>query len=239
MLVQGDHLVDAPFVDRQRGQVREKIVPHEEAHEHKIVDHSLEVILERERLDEFLRVEFDSQIFPQHGDPQQAHRFDLQASSIFRSCRREALFDSPLLVCQFSLCFVLGVDHDFPDNIKMRLMRCQPQHDQVRISPVETVPHVRVVVRRRPLGPNEVHDLVFSFPWIVGIREDDLQVWGVLPCQFEPGGDVESKSFRELVHERSPRGDLVAIEFFLLGRDGPPVCDELFFEFSDLLLDLC
>ncbi len=35
---------------------------------------------------------------------------------------------------------------------------------------------VRVITRITPLASDEVHDLVLSFPWDAGIRDNDLEL---------------------------------------------------------------
>ena len=51
----------------------------------------------------------------------------------------------------------------------MRLMRGDPQHDEIGVCSVQAMVGVGVVVGRVSLTTNEVHDLVLPLAWHVGI----------------------------------------------------------------------
>ena len=58
----------------------------------------------------------------------------------------------------------------------MWLVCGQSQHDQVSVSPIQTVVGVGVVVRLTALSPDVVHYLMLTFTWHVGVRKDHLIV---------------------------------------------------------------
>lgn len=55
-------------------------------------------------------------------------------------------------------------------------MRGKPEHDQVRIQPMQDMVLIRIVARLSPLSPNEVHDLVLPLAGFARIRQDYLSV---------------------------------------------------------------
>ena len=65
----------------------------------------------------------------------------------------------------------------FPEDSEMRLVCSEPQHNEICIGSVKTVSRVGVMVRLRALTTDIVHDLVFSLPWNVGVRQDDLDAF--------------------------------------------------------------
>src|ERR1700689_3498460 len=45
---------------------------------------------------------------------------------------------------------------------EMRIMAEQPQHNQVRVNPIQAMPDIRIIIQLRPRQPNVLHDLVFA-----------------------------------------------------------------------------
>ena len=68
------------------------------------------------------------------------------------------------------------------------------------ICPTETVFCVRIMIRLPPLSPDIVHDLVFSLPGDVGVRQDHLNVlpaWVVV----QPVMNVEPQTVGQPKHK--------------------------------------
>lgn len=63
-----------------------------------------------------------------------------------------------------------------PDDGEIRLMRGQTQHDEISICSTEAMPRVWIVAWTCALLTDEVHDLVFTFPRHIGVRENDLWI---------------------------------------------------------------
>eukprot|EP00959_Pyramimonas_sp_CCMP1952_P206125 4310413-Pyramimonas_sp.AAC.2 len=70
LLVERHHEVDGALADLQRGHVRQKVVPHEEAEKHKVIKEAVVVQLEAHRL---LGPHVVRQVLPQNPNVQQLH----------------------------------------------------------------------------------------------------------------------------------------------------------------------
>ena len=70
---------------------------------------------------------------------------------------------------------VLVLDYSFPEDEEVRFMGTQTQHDQVSVCSINAVRDVGVVVVLSSLASDEVKDLVLSFAWDGGVREDYLE----------------------------------------------------------------
>mmetsp|Transcript_18632 Transcript_18632/g.46739 ORF Transcript_18632/g.46739 Transcript_18632/m.46739 type:complete len:222 (-) Transcript_18632:118-783(-) len=101
----------------------------------------------------------------------------------------------------------------------MRLVRHQPQHDEIRVEAVHAVPHRRAPLARRLEPPNEIHDLVLALAGDVGSGKDDR-------AARLPGGvrgdlvvDPVLEADAEIGHECGARGDAVGVEGLDVFRD--------------------
>jgi hypothetical protein len=97
---------------------------------------------------------------------------------------------------------------------KVRLVRGQGQHDEVRVESVEAVPSVGVVVRLGFGVTEVVHDLVLALPRSLGPGDNDLDALpkGILLDLF---ANKKSEMLRELGHELGSRSDAIAVERLL------------------------
>ena len=76
-------------------------------------------------------------------------------------------------------------------NLKVRLVRSERQHDQVRVEPIEYMAQIWVIAWLCTLVPYKVHDLVFAFARHACVRENNGHVLpaGIvrqLVCNVEP-----------------------------------------------------
>ena len=62
-----------------------------------------------------------------------------------------------------------------PDDGEIRLVRGQPQHDEIGVSAAEDVLGVGVVIGLGPLLADVVHDLVLSLAGDVGVTQNHLK----------------------------------------------------------------
>ena len=74
----------------------------------------------------------------------------------------------PLLVADRAE-FVLVGDYSFSNNVEVRLVGAESQHNQVGVGAVDAVAGVGVVPVLGTLGADELENFMFSFSWDVGI----------------------------------------------------------------------
>ncbi|GIX64627.1 peptide ABC transporter permease, putative [Babesia caballi] len=227
-LVEQNHLVDRAAGDRDRRQVGQKVVAAEEAHEHQIVDAALEVDDAPAAAPPRREVQLVRQVLAKHRQPQELQRLPvLPQHRPVRLVVAQLGAGGPLLlgllrrdgVAHVGLRLPRGVDagDDLPYYVKVHLVRRQPQHDQVRVHPVQHVPRVGVVPRGVPLVAHEVHDLVLALPRRVGVRVDDVDARPRV-VQAPPLLDEPHDPLAQLVHEGRAGRDHVAVPARLLRR---------------------
>mmetsp|Transcript_25164 Transcript_25164/g.50048 ORF Transcript_25164/g.50048 Transcript_25164/m.50048 type:complete len:226 (-) Transcript_25164:52-729(-) len=104
-------------------------------------------------------------------------------------------------------------------------MRYEPEHDKVRVQPIETVRHI-FLIPGFVFGTDKIHDLVFTFSFHVGSRKDNVGT--VTPkgisLLFKLYPFFESDV--ELKHEISTGGDAVGVEGLGPIEDGFSLGDE-------------
>ena len=85
---------------------------------------------------------------------------------------------------------------------EVRIVCCEPQHDQICVHSVQHVSSVWVVSRRRSLQPDVSHDLVLSFSGHFGVAENNLDAFptALVTQTIE---DVPMQRATQLGHERS------------------------------------
>ena len=94
---------------------------------------------------------------------------------------------------------------------KVGLVRCESEHDQVRIEAAEAVPCVGVVSLFVPRASDVVHDLVLAFPRDAVARVDDFET-SPERIVFDLLANKVLKVLVELGHKLGTGGNAVGVE---------------------------
>jgi hypothetical protein len=143
--------------------MRQEIVTDEEAQEDEVVDDLLEVELERD-VDV---LEFKVQVLSDHRDFNVLELDEcasLPSIWIIDNVGSTLMSVVTLLFALLAL-FVFLLLQRFSENVKVRFMRAESQHDQICISTVDAVGGVGVVAFLSSLRSDEVKDFVLTFSW--------------------------------------------------------------------------
>lgn len=190
ILVDEDDRVDGTLTNAQTGQMRQEIVADEEAEENEVINDALEVKRKWQRH----VLELEVEILTQHRQLDELELDFLRGT--FRFLRLQHWGRSTAMVSIGRL----ALRHSLSQDIEVRIVRCQAQHDQISIGTMDTVRRVRIVVVLGALRSNKVEDLVLAFAGHESIREYNLKI---LP--FDVGvqafHNVQLDGLRQVVHE--------------------------------------
>lgn len=144
LLVDGHDGIDGSLSDVEGGGVREEVVSHEEAEQHEIIDDALEIECEGHLAIKVLElqiqilssnVEFDELELDRLGERDNPPTI----SCIWALRHQVALLPAP------RACFLKLCHECLSDDIEIRFMSAQPEHDQIGVSPIDAVTSVRVI----------------------------------------------------------------------------------------------
>ena len=201
--------VDRALPDLQRGRVRQEIVTHEEAHKHKVVEHALLVVSERQISPvstRGCRVQVHGEVLAQHRDGQELIGLPCDGWLGLGD-----LAQKPVAIGrEIGLWRVLLKD-DFPQDPKVWLVRREREHDEIRVEAVHHVLGVRVEPFETPLLPDVVHGLVLAFSRDGRVGHDHLDA-SPRGIRVHPLMHVVLKRGAEPAHERGTRRDDVAVD---------------------------
>mmetsp|Transcript_32284 Transcript_32284/g.74352 ORF Transcript_32284/g.74352 Transcript_32284/m.74352 type:complete len:661 (+) Transcript_32284:2630-4612(+) len=152
--------VEGAFPNIQCGKVGQKVVADEKGQKNEVVEDGLQIV---RSIVQTVR-ELHLQIFPEDTEVQY-----LKVALLNKFQHRLPRF-----------LLVVVEAHAEVDNLaqkrKVWLVAGQPQHDQISVLAVHTVPCVGAVARRRPHLPNVLHDLMLPLPRHLLPAENHLQI---------------------------------------------------------------
>ena len=209
--------------------MRQEVVSDEEAHEHKVVDHALQVEGEGQGRGGAEAGELHVEILPEHAQLEQLQRFHGHTSvAVAEDLDGGGRGAAAALAARL---------HDLSEDVEVRLVRGEPQHDEVGVQAVEDVAGVGVVPRLRALRPHELHDLVLSLAGDGGVAEDHLEP-APARVQREALVHVVPQPVRQTGHEGGSRRDDVVVEHLLLGAALAELVAALHHLATQVLLDV-
>mmetsp|Transcript_5204 Transcript_5204/g.15726 ORF Transcript_5204/g.15726 Transcript_5204/m.15726 type:complete len:354 (-) Transcript_5204:821-1882(-) len=173
VLVHRNKQVERALSDLKGGHVRQEVVSTKETEQDEVVDQSLRVDLEAGLHRGVSHVK--DEVLPQHGDVHKLVGLAVDSGNFEQELPLRLLLVLLLLHLEElhlqvrSPTVLLGLHHHLPEDVKVRLVRGERQHDEVSVQPVQHVPSVRVPSVQAPLPSDEVHNLVLTLPWDVGV----------------------------------------------------------------------
>lgn len=150
--------------------MRQKIVADKEAGKDEVINDPLQIIPEWDLHVVEVEMKLISHILKPH--KLEADSYLILTLQVIALALSEEMPNPPTVPTSF----LLPRHNNLPDDVESRLVCHETQHNEIGISPVDTMRLVGIISVTGSLLTNILHYLVLPFSWVVGVREHDFQV---------------------------------------------------------------